>query len=71
VDVTPGGTCEGMEPSSIPAAHSQVLWCPAWRLFLCTDCRSRRNDAELQVPSGTVPAPVPRSLPRTGPEILL
>jgi len=31
-------------------SHDQVGWCPAWNVWLCTDCRWHRNEAELRIP---------------------
>jgi hypothetical protein len=40
--------CEEIEPDD-KRTHSQVVYCPAWDLYLCADCRIRKNDAELRI----------------------
>jgi hypothetical protein len=37
--------CQGTGCNS----HYQVGWCPAWNVWLCAECRWRRNESELRV----------------------
>lgn len=40
-------SCQGADWCSTPL--EQVIWCPAWDLWLCHGCRWRRNERELRV----------------------
>ena len=41
--------CQGTGCSS----HDQVGWCPAWNVWLCVNCRFRRNETELRITLAT------------------
>ena len=32
------------------ASRYHVGWCPAWNVWLCTECRWRRCESELRIP---------------------
>jgi hypothetical protein len=54
-------TCEDISPGGNPEFHGQVQWCPAWRIWLCADCRGKWGTTELR--TTLADRPVPRILP--------
>jgi len=49
--------CQGREQND-RGRHEQVQWCPAWDLWLCAQCRFKRNETELKIHhplAGTAP----------------
>jgi hypothetical protein len=40
-----------------------VIWCPAWRAWLCGYCQFDRTDAELKILAGPPPQHKRRDLP--------